>query len=394
MIMENRHNSKQTICWAVLMSTTLFAFLGCGGSVDPADPLEAGSTFTFRDTRTPTQTGYFIGDRIAVGVYDVTPNPDTGNGGRQTTAVARQGGVETQLPFFSGAVGTQHVNSVEFSPALTGSWEIEIRNPGSSQSVLTVNTLALGMTSLVPFVTNGRMTPNGITPRISWDFPAMFTPDSLRLFIFDLDRRTLDGSALVIHTEDLGADVTFFDIPSTMDEGDSLAFQGRYEIAVMLQKLRSNGSLLARSRTFYSFSPTPTGPTVQLPIIGPDGVLHFDRGITPAESIVIELVVASRHEYRISDGDPLFASVSVLTDLGIGDYTLTFESGGASHIESLPPGVVFDFTAFGGAEAFVIDDIEDIVGLDPLATTAFLTEVSFTALGRFTGTVVPTDQAK
>lgn len=354
----------------------------------PADPIAAGPAFTFRDIRTPTRTGFFIGDRIAVGVLNVTPNPDSGAGGDQTVVVARQGAVEAQLPFFSGALTTQHVNSVPFDPALTGSWEVEITNPTSPNSPLSVFTPSLGPTSEVPFVTDGRMTPDGLTPTITWQRPAGFTPDAVRLFVFDLDRFALDGSALVVHTEDLAGDATAFPLPATLDDGSSLAFGGHYEIAVMMQNLRGDGSVLSRSRTFFAFSPLAGGPVVELPTVGPDGLFRFDLGLDPGERVVLDPAVATGWAYRTGPGDPLFADVTALTDLGIGAYELLYETGGVAITASLLPGTRFTFPA-GGVDAFTIAGIDPAVGLDPRLATAFLTEVGFTGGGRFTGSMTP-----
>ncbi|MDH3378524.1 MAG: hypothetical protein OEQ39_16415 [Gammaproteobacteria bacterium] len=361
-------------------------------AADPADPLVAGTTFTFRDIRTPTQTGFFIGDRIAVGVLDVKPNPENGSGGTNTEATASQGDVSTTLEFFGGALGSQYVNSVPFQPSLTGSFEITITNPGSVNTPLTVVTPSLGSTSLVPFATDGQLLPNGLTPRVSWTIPTSFYPDSIRLFIFDLARQALDGSALVIHAENLSAASTFYDIPAIMDSGDSLQSGGRYEIAVMLQKNRADGSLLSRSRRFYQFSPVASGSALELPSVGPDNIFRFDFDATKQDSFFLDPPPAFGYQYDIGPGDPKFQSIRILTDLG-SDYMLTFKFGPRTFKKKLAPGDLFDFSSFTGIESFEIRLLRPKSNVQSDTNKLFLSEVSFvsegTANARFTGTMTP-----
>lgn len=361
-------------------------------AAEAADPLVAGATFTFRDIRTPTQTGFFIGDRIAVGVLDVFPNPESGLGGIQTEVTASQGDVSTTLEFFGGALGVQYVNSVPFQPSLTGSFEIFITNPGSANSPLVVNTPILGSTSLVPFATDGQITPNGATPRISWIVPPSIIADSIRVFIFDLSRQALDGSALVIHAENLSATSTFYDVPAILDSGDTLQIGGHYEITIMLQKNRTDGSLLSRSRRFYQFSPILNGPVQELPSVGPDNAFSFDFDATKQNTFILDPPRAVGYRYNIETGNPKFESIRVMSDFG-SDYKLSFRIGAKKVVKKLSPGEVFDFSKYRGVETFDIRLLRPNTNTDSEINKLFLSEVSFITNGmlsaRFTGSMTP-----
>ena len=379
-----------------LVASILVNWIGGGversNAAEAADPLVAGSTFTFRDIRTPTQTGFFIGDRIAVGVLDVFPNPETGLGGIQTEVTASQADVSTTLEFFGGALGVQYVNSVPFQPSLTGSFEISITNPGSINSPLVVTSPVLGATSLVPFATDGQITPNGRTPRISWVVPSSIIPDSIRVFIFDLSRQAQDGSALVIHAENLLATSTFFDVPAILDSGDSLQIGGRYEITIMLQKNRADGSLLSRSRRFYQFSPIPNGPVQELPSVGPDNVFSFDFDATKQSTFILDPPRAVGYRYTIVTGNPKFGSIRLLSDFG-SDYKLSFRDGAKKVVKKLAPGEVFDFSQFQGVKNFDVRLLRPNFKTDSELAKLFLSEVSFITNGmlnaRFTGSMTP-----
>ena len=57
-------------------------------------------------------------------------------------------------------------------------------------------------------------------------------------------------------------------------------------------------------------------------------------------------------------------------------------------------GNVFDFTQIvaGGVNSFRVLGIETSAGLDPFDPTAFVTGLSFVAMGAFTGTMTPITQ--
>lgn len=387
---------KRSIVMSGFTASILLAWTGAGiqpsNAAEPADVLVAGSAFTFRDIRTATQTGFFIGDRIAVGVLDVFPNPETGLGGVQTEATASQAGISTTLEFYGGALGIQYVNSIPFQPSLTGSFEISVTNPGSANSPLVVTTPTLGPTSLVPFATDGQITPNGVTPRVSWVVPPLFIPDSIRVFIFDLSRHALDGSALVIHAEDLSAAATFYDVPAILDSGEALQIGGLYEIAIMLQKNRTDGSLLSRSRRFYQFSPIPSGPVQELPSVSPDNKFSFDFDATKQSTFILDPPHAVGYRYDMETNSPKFGSVRVLSDFG-SDYKLSFRDGARKIIKKLSPGDAFDFSRYHGVRTFDVRLLRPKVNTDSDVHKLFLSEVSLITDGmfdaRFTGSMTP-----
>jgi hypothetical protein len=149
----------------------------------------------------------------------------------------------------------------------------------------------------------------------------------------------------------------------------------------------SNPNRLAVSRAFFDFVPLPAGsPVVNLPAVDEAGVYHFDLILGGAgETVFIDPLVAIGYEYAIGLGDPTFASV-LLPDVGDGQYGL-FTCDGAS-IGSGFAGVPFAFQP-GGLGCFQVLGIEASAGLDPTNTTAFITGLTFTSGGTFTGTMTP-----
>ena len=103
---------------------------------------------------------------------------------------------------------------------------------------------------------------------------------------------------------------------------------------------------------------------------------------------MIDPIVAIGYDYQIGVGNPNFASVT-LPDIGDGFFDLYLWSG-IDWIFSM--GLVQGIEhMFGGpgVDRFRILGIETSAGIDPLSTTAFITGLSFTADGRFTGTMTP-----
>ncbi len=77
----------------------------------------------------------------------------------------------------------------------------------------------------------------------------------------------------------------------------------------------------------------------------------------------------------------------VFPNVGDGLFELTF--GGTT--QTVAAGVQFFFPA-GGVSQFSVRGIETSAGLDPGNVTAFVTGLTFTGLGEFTGTMTPVIQ--
>ena len=109
----------------------------------------------------------------------------------------------------------------------------------------------------------------------------------------------------------------------------------------------------------------------------------------------IDPLVATGYVYKIGAGDPNFASVTAVTKIGNGSYQLLVWDGTQFVLRdgALMAGEMFDFLKDGfdanGVSEFEIIGIDPAGGLSPTNITAFVTGLTFTAEGSFTGTMQP-----
>jgi hypothetical protein len=129
--------------------------------------------------------------------------------------------------------------------------------------------------------------------------------------------------------------------------------------------------------------------SVFLPSVGPDGVYRFDIKVIAGQTIAIDPLVAIGYDYETGAGDPNFASV-LLPHVGDGLYDLYLfdQTLGWSFVEQLAAGEIYEFGS-GGVDRFRILGIETSAGIDPGDVTAFVTLLTFTGDGRFTGSMTP-----
>ena len=394
-------------------------------AVDPSDDISALviNADHSRVNRSANLSGFGTGDFLAFQIDLVTPNPLDGIGGENTSVLGSQNGVNRQLFFFDDpALSGEYFRQVPYSDGtgggnaidLTGSWELTINNPGSSNSPIVINTPEVGDAEALPFVTNISITPDGLTPTFNWVLPNGGTNiDQVSVFITDLNQLTGPGSAATIHIEDLTGTATSFIAPAILDSGAGLEFGGKYEVVVNVRELRPDGTTLSRTTTHAAFSPIDAdtgGVEVFIPTVDPStGEFNFDLAIAAGFfPVILDPFVAVGYDFEIGAGDdPFFDSVMVLTDAfapGTGSYELLFPDPGsglnAFFSAMLAPGQLFSFTDFqtnmnltpDGVPSFTIQGIPPEAGLDPQDALAFLTQVEFVGPGQFTGSMTPIQQ--
>ena len=153
-----------------------------------------------------------------------------------------------------------------------------------------------------------------------------------------------------------------------------------------------NSNIQAIARSYADFTPTTSGgPPVNLPVVLKDGSYKFDMSIVAGQTYFIDPEVAVGYDFAIGTGNPNFASVDLPDDVGDGRFDIFgYDSGG--HLVLLARdwngADVFDF-GVGGVGRFRVTGIETSAGLDPRNTTAFITGLTFTGSGQFTGTQIP-----
>ncbi len=356
------------------------------------------NTFHFRDTWSPNSIGP-SGDRLTFGA-DLVPNPKPDNSGdKGTTVTATQGSTTVSLSYiYAPAFPDQFVRSIPYDPNLTGQWTLTVKN-GSDTAI--VQTQAVGLdTQAIPFVKSMSLSPGGTEPTFNWTYPDAGAFESASVFIWDLTNRTPVGGPRLIHVVfNLPLASGSYVVPPVLSSGEMLQFWNNYSVAIQLDHRGANKKLLSQSRSFFDFQPTISGTSVYLPSVGGDGVYHFNVAVVAGKTIFIDPAVAIGYDYAIGSGDPTFASVTFPTGLGSGVDGNTYNLFVLDAFKNplgpgfdLTGGITFSFLANGfldGVDAFRVLGIPTSALLDPANTTAFITGLTFTADGTFTGTMTP-----
>jgi hypothetical protein len=249
----------------------------------------------------------------------------------------------------------------------------------------------VGVDLLVPHPTSVTISGSGTTPTIRWALPDGYTPDGLRVNVYDRSRIIANGTADVIHSATLSSAATSYTLPSTLSSGLTLAPDGQYAINFQVIETRGDVSftgfqpqILSRSNSYFNFTPLAAGsPDEFLPTIS-GGIFHFSiEDVGPDHITFIDPEITTGYSYATGEGDPNFASV-LLPFVGDDLYELVY--GGDSF--SLAAGVQYFFPE-GGVDAFTVRGIETGAMLDPDDPLAFMTGLTFVSEGRFTGAMMP-----
>jgi hypothetical protein len=135
---------------------------------------------------------------------------------------------------------------------------------------------------------------------------------------------------------------------------------------------------------------TETQKLIQLPTVTDNLTFNYSFSfpiLAPGQTYWVDPLVATGYIYKTGAGDPNFASVS-LPDVGnTNPYDLYLWNGSAFVFDTtLAPDTVFSF-ASGGVSEFEVLGIDPSLGLDPSDPTSFVTGLTFTDTGEFTGTM-------
>jgi hypothetical protein len=373
---------------------TAAALLACLGVQAQPITLVPNTLNMFRDTRGANDVGIGQGDIVQYGASIVGGSVGASVGaaypGSQfVDAQQTCNPLAVDLNFCSNGFG---YNANRLNP-----YDITFRR---GTETLTVQGPSLaGTQQAVPFPNSVTISGTGLQPTISWQVPNTFTPDALRVTVYDKNRFTVPGSQQrdVIHSVAIDPNATSYSLPSVLSSGQSLAQGGNYTIAFQLIDLRegsgpftnNNAQILRRSSSFFAFTPLSgdVPDDIALPTVV-DGVYNFNvTEVGPSSITFIDPFVAVGYDYAIGAGDPNFASV-LLPDVGDGQYTLEFTDAGGAQSVTLADGTQYFFGA-GGVSAFRVTGIETEAMLDPANVTAFITGLTFVANGSFTGTQTP-----
>jgi hypothetical protein len=352
-----------------------------------------GNLNNFRDTRSLNDVGIGQGD---VNQFGAGVIPSLG-----TTILGIQGTFNTGLvPCQPLAVDSTFCATARpFSIDRTGSWNLTFQNGPDTATAVTPSLAGIPVDP-VPFPTNVTISGTGTTPTLSWTVPQTFTPDAVRVVVFDKGVTLPNQMKDVILATSLPASQTSFQIPA-----GTLQSNGQYVLGVQLIETRGhvalasnapNTDIFRRSFSFFEFSPLTGATPVLLPTVGPapdpstglGPTYQFNvAGVRAGQAIFIDPLVAIGYKYAIGAGNPNFASVK-LPAVGDNLFTLSFLMGQNLILQQILADTQFFFPQ-GGVSSFDVTGIETSAMLDPNNVTAFITGLTFVADGDFTGTMIP-----
>jgi hypothetical protein len=343
----------------------------------------------FRDTRGLNDVGIGQGDLNQLGA-DLVP-------ALGTTITAVQGITLGAVQCVPLTVDPNFcARTTPFSLSRAGSWALTFQNGPDTATAVTPS-LAGIPAAPVPFPTSVTISNSGVTPALSWTVPSSFSPDAVRVQVFDKSLVLSNGQNDIIFARSLSGTQSSFQIPSGV-----LKANGQYALNVQLIETRNhvppppagnlaNASIFRRSNSFFDFSPlSGPQPAAFLPTRGPgiDAPYQFQvQAIKAGQTIFIDPIVAVGYKYAIGAGNPNFASVT-LPSVGDNLFLLSFLVGQNTINQQIAANTQFFFPQ-GGVSAFDVTDIATSAGLDPNNVTAFITGLTFVGDGDFTGTMTP-----
>lgn len=382
-MVPSRRTNRQLLTVAVLLTAL-------GAQAQPIT-LVPNTINMFRDTRGANDVGEVAGERFQFGANIVG-----GSLGVSLGATYPPSGLTvSQFACSPLSVNPQFcARTTPFNAGRLEPWTLRFTR-ASDQLEVSGPSLT-GATQAVPFPSSVTLSGSGTTPTVSWQVPNGFAPDGFRVNVFDKNRRLDNGAADIVHSVAIGADSTSYTLPSTFSSGLDLQVGGNYTIQLQLIETRghvafdnNNALILRRSSSYFAFTPL-TGdnpPDVALPTVD-NGVYNFNVGaVGPSSITFIDPFVAVGYDYAIGEGNPNFASV-LLPDVGDGQYTLEFTGSDGAQSVDLESGTQYFFGG-RGVSAFKVRGIETSAMLDPENVTAFITGLTFSANGAFTGTMTP-----
>lgn len=286
------------LCMAVLIAGATVSFMA---DFAGAEAITVDKPFHFRDNRSANTVLMHPGDALVFGALIVIPNGYNGTAGSAT-----QGLVTTDLEFTPYTVAPNFfIGGLKYDPGLTGEWTLNFTNGPDTASI---QTPSVGTVPKLPFATSVAVSGSSATPTFTWTFPESFTPDGVKIQIWDLENQVSPNSYDLIHSIVVPGDATSYTIPPITSGGITLEENHLYslEIAFVLTHGEEVGDLttiLTRSRSFFNFQlmPEDSPPNVSLPMVvpGPGGPAYsFTTTVDAAgQTIYVDPVVAIGYEY-------------------------------------------------------------------------------------------------
>jgi hypothetical protein len=361
-----------------------------------AAPISVTGPYLLLDDKGANSLGFATGLHIGIGV-DAVPNGAAGTAVYGTT-INLATGTTTAPIAVSFAGGTANPNefrsNIPYDPNLAGPWTLTFTNGPDTTIAATPSLVGVNP---APFAKDVTISGSSLDPTFSWSYPTG-SVNGVTLLIYDKSRQNAGGSADLVFSQSFAGTTNSFTLPSTLAGGLTLTPGTPYVVDLKGLVLRdatgprTNQNTAAQSQSYFDFTPLASGGPVNLPTYDP--TTHnftYSMSVVPGVEVFIDPQVAEGYDYRIGAGNPNFQTVELPTGIGDGLYDLyTFDAHGnpVLKVHDLAGGTVFDFGP-GGVDAFRVLGIEPSAQLDPTDVTAFVTGLTFTGAGEFTGTQTP-----
>jgi hypothetical protein len=366
-----------------------------------AAPVVINTPFMNLEHRAVNSLGFGAGTFLRIGANAVTPNGDGGTVGVGTTTNLVTGAaVSRSINFNPGpAIPNFFSRYLADDRALYGPWTLTFSN-GADRASAVVD--LADNAQQAPFVNSISLSGTSANPTFAWTPPTGATVNGYRVNIYDKALVTATNNGQVSSTN-LQPSVTSFTVDARDFTVPGYAFtQGHnYSIEISLIQTKDgsstnlgNANLQAIARVYADFTPTQAGgPVVNLPVVLSNGSYQFNMTVQAGQTYYIDPEVAVGYEYATGDGDfePNFLSVDLPDDIGDGLYDIAARNLFGQWVTVAHDWRGTDVFNFGpdGVNRFRVTGIETSAGLNPGSTTAFITGLTFTGSGTFTGTQTP-----
>lgn len=388
-----------------VIRTLGFALICGAGSNAYALAIDVQGAFHFRSYMSVNSAGLNSGATHRIGVVSADPNGNAGTvgGARPPGSTCSDPSCLLPLSFdpFPDTQPNRFARAPTFNPDWAGSWDLFFLNAGDISGPFP--TPSIEGVAEMPIPIDVVVSGNATTPTISWGIPDQeianrgLNVDYVSVLIRDLGEMERTGARFAPTIYSAGAiepATTSFTIPAGTLDPD-----GYYSVQLTLNDTRDGSQRITQVQSsgtgIFNFVPNVVDQTggqgVLMPRVdlsGPQTVFGFEGTVTEQQILFIDPLIAIGYDYAIGAGDPNFASV-LLPEVGDNLFELWLWNG-VDYIlaDILEAGVEYLFDP-AGIDRFRILGIETSAMLDPENAAAFVTGLTFTADGMFTGTMTP-----
>lgn len=354
-----------------------------------ASPISVNSAYMFLDNVGSNDLGFTQGDLISIGAV-ATPNGTSGTTVTAQTTYISTGSATVPINIKSASTTASpnefRVN-IGFLSDLAGPWTLTFTNGLNTALALTPSAVS---SPSAPGAYGVTVSGSGLNPTFSWNYPSSI--DGVTVLIYDKSV-LVNGSADLVYAHSMPGSTNSYTLPTVLGGGVTLHPGKPYVVALKGLILRNplgtftNQNTASQSVSYFDFTPLTTGVPVYLPTVGTGSGFSYSMTVVAGTEYFIDPSIAIGYEYEIGLGDPNFASV-LLPNIQAADFDLSYLVGGSWLSTMVAPGGTFEFPS-NGVSHFTVTGIDPALKLAPGNTTAFVTGLTFTGDGSFTGTQVP-----